>query len=54
MAKAFQVARALGKHRGVQPGNGSELAEGGWEIHREIAEAVAEDQARICAGEEVA
>jgi uncharacterized metal-binding protein len=53
VAKAFQVARVLSGHRGAQPGTGSELTEEGWAISREIAESVAEDAARICAGEEV-
>ena len=54
VAKAFQVARVLSDHRGAQPGSGSELTDEGWAISREIAEAVAGDAARICAGEEVA
>ena len=54
VAKAFQVATALRNHRGTQPGNGSELTEDGWAISREIAQAVAEDAARICTGEGVA
>jgi uncharacterized metal-binding protein len=54
VAKAFQVARVLGGHRGAQPGSGSELTEEGWAISREIAEAVAADAARIYAGKEVA
>ena len=54
VAKAFQVARALSSHRGAQPGSGSELSEDGWAVSREIAEAVAQDAARICAGDEVA
>lgn len=54
VAKAFQVAKALSKHRGTQPGTGSELTEDGWTVTREIAEAVAEDAARICAGQGVA
>jgi uncharacterized metal-binding protein len=53
IAKAFQVGKALSGHRGVQPGTGSELTEGGWAVSRELAEAVAADAARICAGEEV-
>jgi len=53
VAKAFQVAGVLSGHRGAQPGSGSELTEDGWAISREIAEAVALDAARICAGEEV-
>jgi uncharacterized metal-binding protein len=54
VAKTFLVARVLSSHRGVQPGSGSELTESGWTISREIAEAVAGDAARLCAGEEVA
>ena len=53
VAKAFQVAKTLSSHRGVQPGTGSELTEEGWAISREIAHAVADTVARICAGEEV-
>jgi uncharacterized metal-binding protein len=53
VAKAFQVATALRDHRGTQPGSGSALTEEGWAISREIAEAVAGDAARICAGQEV-
>lgn len=54
VANAFQVAKVLTKHRGTQPGSGSELTEDGWAITRELAQAVAEDAARICAGKEVA
>ena len=50
---AIQVAKALTKHRGSQPGSGSELTGEGWAISREIAEAVAEEAERICAREEV-
>lgn len=53
VATALQVAKALSKHRGTQPGTGSELTEDGWLVTRELAEAVAEEAARICAGEEV-
>ena len=53
VAKAFSVAKALGGHRGIQPGTGSELTDEGWEICREIADAVASTVAQICAGEEV-
>jgi uncharacterized metal-binding protein len=49
---AVQVAKALTKHRGSQPGSGSELTEEGWAISREIAEAVAGEAERICASEE--
>jgi uncharacterized metal-binding protein len=51
---AVQVAKVLTKHRGSQPGSGSELTEEGWAICREIAEAVARDADRICAGKGVA
>ncbi len=51
VAKAFQVGRYLSSHRGAEPGNGSELTEEGWAISREIAEAVAEEAARLRAGE---
>jgi uncharacterized metal-binding protein len=54
VAKAFQVAKALSSHRGSRPGSGSELTEDGWAISREIAEAVAEEAARLRMGEEVA
>ena len=50
---AIQVAKVLSKHRGIQLGSGSELTEEGWAVSREIAEAVAEEAGRICAGEEV-
>lgn len=53
VATALQVAKALSKHRGMQPGTGSGLTEDGWLVTREIAEAVAEEAARVCAGEEV-
>ena len=53
VAKAFSVAKALGGHRGIQPGTGSELTDEGWEICREIADAVASTAAQICAGEQV-
>lgn len=53
VAKAFQVAAALRDHRGAQPGSGSELTEDGWAISREIAEAVAGDAVRVCAGKVV-
>jgi uncharacterized metal-binding protein len=49
---AVQVAKVLSKHRGSQPGSGSELTEEGWTISREIAETVAEEAERICAGKE--
>ena len=54
VAKPFRWPRCSPSHRGSQPGSGSELTEEGWAISREIAEAVAEEAARICAGEEVA
>jgi uncharacterized metal-binding protein len=53
VAAAVQVARTLSKHRGAQPGNGSELTEDGWEIAREIAASVVGEAAAAC-GEEVA
>ena len=49
---AVQVAKVLTKHRGSQPGSGSELTEEGWAISREIAVAVAEEAERIYAGKE--
>jgi len=51
---AIQVGKVLTKHRGSQPGSGSELTEEGWAICREIAEAVAEEAERIRVREEVA
>jgi uncharacterized metal-binding protein len=53
VAAAVQVARTLSKHRGAQPGTGSELTEDGWEIAREIAASVVGEAATAC-GEEVA
>lgn len=53
VAKAFQVAKTLSSHRGIQPGTGSELTNEGWAISREIADSVADTAIRICAGEEV-
>jgi uncharacterized metal-binding protein len=52
VADAVQVAKVLTRHRGSQPGSGSELTEEGWAISREIAEAVAEEAEHICAGQE--
>jgi uncharacterized metal-binding protein len=51
VARAFEVGAALRDHRGAQPGTGSELTEEGWAISREIAEAVAQEAARIRAGQ---
>jgi uncharacterized metal-binding protein len=51
VAAAFQVAKALTNHRGIQPGNGSELTGDGWAVTREIAEAIAEEAGRMCVGE---
>ena len=45
---ALQVARALSKHRGAQPGSGSDLTDEGWQIAREIAEAVVQEAAGAC------
>jgi uncharacterized metal-binding protein len=53
VAAAIQVGRTLSKHRGAQPGTGSELTEDGWVIVREIAEAVVDEAAAAC-GKEVA
>jgi uncharacterized metal-binding protein len=47
IAQALQVGRFLAGHRGSQPGSGSELTEEGWDITREIAEAVAEETGRL-------
>jgi uncharacterized metal-binding protein len=49
---AVQVGKVLTKHRGSQPGSGTELTEEGWAISREIGETIAEEAERICAGEE--
>jgi len=53
VANALQVAKFLAKHRGAQPGTGSELTEEGWTVCREIAAAAAEEAAHISAGQEV-
>lgn len=54
VVQAVQVARAFRNHRGAQPGSASGLTTEGWEITREVAEAVA-DTVRGCrAGQEVA
>lgn len=53
VADAIQVGRALNKHRGCQPGTGSELTDEGWAVCREIADAVAEQAAGIREGREV-
>ena len=53
VAQAVQVAKGLGKHRGIQPGDGSGLTDEGWTVTREIAEIVAEGVRRICVGEHV-
>jgi uncharacterized metal-binding protein len=50
VASAVQVAKILTKHRESLPGTGSELTEDGWAVCREIAEAVAEEAARVSAG----
>jgi uncharacterized metal-binding protein len=42
---AVQVARTLSKHRGAQPGTGTELTGEGWQIAKEIAEAVVREAA---------
>jgi uncharacterized metal-binding protein len=52
VADAVQVAKVLTKHRGSQPGSGSELTEEGWAISREIAVTVADEAEQICAGKE--
>jgi len=54
VATAFQVAKTLSRHRGTQPGTGSELTEDGWLVAREIAEAVADEAERRAGGNEVA
>jgi uncharacterized metal-binding protein len=40
---SYQVTAALRRHRGAEPGDGSDLSEEGWEICRELAESVAAD-----------
>jgi uncharacterized metal-binding protein len=52
VASALQVAKFLAKHRGSQPGTGSELTEEGWTVCREIAEAVADEATHLGAGQE--
>lgn len=54
VAKALQVGSVLKNHRGAQPGTGAVLTMDGWPVAQEIAEIVARDVARLCAGEEVA
>jgi len=50
VAAALQVAKVLSAHRGIQPGTGSDLTEDGWVVVREIAEEVAQEAERVCAG----
>jgi uncharacterized metal-binding protein len=52
-AHCFQVGRFLTRHRGAQPGTGSELTDEGWAIAAEIAQAVADEVDRLRNGEEV-
>jgi len=53
VAQALQTGRFLAKHRGAQPGTGSELTDEGWGIAREIAQAGADEVDRLRIGEEV-
>ena len=52
VAEALQVGRALTRHRGASPGDGSGLSDEGWAICREIAEDVvaAADRGRRVGG----
>ena len=49
VTEALQVAKVLSRHRGAQPGTGSDLTEEGWEIVRELGEAVAGAAQRLAA-----
>jgi uncharacterized metal-binding protein len=49
-AAVFRIDRALVKHRGAQPGDGSQLTEEGWAICEEVAAEVAAEAARLSAG----
>jgi uncharacterized metal-binding protein len=49
VAAAFRVDRALMKHRGARPGDGSDLTDEGWEICRELADEVAEAAGQLAA-----
>jgi hypothetical protein len=51
LAGAFQVANALKKYRGAQPGTGTALTDEGWDIAANLAQDVAEEAARLCAHE---
>lgn len=53
IARAIQVAEALKCHRGAKPGSATALTDDGWNIAREIADSVACEAERLCAGEEV-
>jgi uncharacterized metal-binding protein len=50
VACALQVGKFLVKHRGAQPGDGSDLTEEGWAITREIAARAAEVVAGLSLG----
>ena len=54
VAEAVQVAKFLTKHRGTQPGDGSNLTDEGWAIAREIAESVVEQADQLVSGRGVA
>lgn len=47
VAAAFRIDRALVRHRGAQPGDGSQLTDEGWAICRELATEVAAETARL-------
>lgn len=49
---SVQVAGVLSKHRGAQPGTGSDLTEEGWAVAREIAEGLALEAGRLYSSEE--
>jgi uncharacterized metal-binding protein len=51
-AKIVQVADALKKHRGANPGSATELTKEGWVIAREIAATVADAAAALGGGKE--
>lgn len=47
VAEAFQVATALKRYRGAQPGDGTALTEEGWAIATDVAETVAAEVTRL-------
>lgn len=54
VVEAVQVGSVLKNHRGAQPGTGAALTVEGWPVARDLAELVAGEVDRLCAGEEVA